>query len=601
MLRIARVRGYQFRVFGTVMSMSHSLCTTAELRQMTREQLLAYVIRHASANPASTSGKRDDRPLPGATTVPASAAGNGEEGKSKLSLLATAAAEHSGSEEAHACESVAKKRGRREFDMGRYGQRLIALKLNYEGWRFRGFAAQGTSEHDTVEGHLLTALERTRLIVSRDMCDYSRAGRTDVGVSASGQVIGVRVRSAVVPPSSGARELDYVKTVNSALPLGIRVSSWSPVCDGTAPLPHIYDGDPPVIRAYWARLTASLEAIDTDANTGTEIEERGREHMRVRRPGQKFSARFDAASRTYKYFFARSALNLDAMSEAAALFEGRHDFRNFCRIDPDVRNFERLLYSVQIRRSHDDAVVSTSSGSNTDSSNQVKDGEDNEFTMYYVLVRGQAFLWRQVRCMVAVLFDVGRGREMPGVVRELLDDASSGRGVFANGRPNYRPAPPTPLVLCECAYPPSVAWFGAIDISAGVDMVKSLQKTKPTRSLSSFERVDALVAQSWAMYAAQGAVTREMMRDHERMVATASAGASINASADGDGNGDSISNEHHARPALRRALMIDAENGRHIAYHAQALVHDDLVAVKRGRTVASSSAGTGASLHTSRV
>lgn len=46
-------------------------------------------------------------------------------------------------------------------------------------------------------------------------------------------------------------------------------------------------------------------------------------------------------------------------------------------------------------------------------------GED----MFYFEVCGQAFLWHQVRCMMAVLFLVGRRLEEPEVMSLLLSSA----------------------------------------------------------------------------------------------------------------------------------------------------------------------------------
>jgi tRNA pseudouridine38/39 synthase len=51
----------------------------------------------------------------------------------------------------------------------------------------------------------------------------------------------------------------------------------------------------------------------------------------------------------------------------------------------------------------------------------VADGNEDGYSMYRLKLIGQAFLWHQVRCIVAVLFLVGRGREDPSIVNELLN------------------------------------------------------------------------------------------------------------------------------------------------------------------------------------
>ncbi|EOD34272.1 hypothetical protein EMIHUDRAFT_201974 [Emiliania huxleyi CCMP1516] len=83
----------------------------------------------------------------------------------------------------------------RPFDMSRYGQRWVALRVAYIGTRYHGMQyAEGV---ETVEGVLFEALTKTRLIADRDSCGFSRGGRTDRGVSALGQVVALRVRSSV--------------------------------------------------------------------------------------------------------------------------------------------------------------------------------------------------------------------------------------------------------------------------------------------------------------------------------------------------------------------------------------------------------------------
>eukprot|EP01053_Blabericola_migrator_P012267 Blabericola_migrator_1__12266@NODE_765_length_6607_cov_284_868043_g545_i0_p5_GENE_NODE_765_length_6607_cov_284_868043_g545_i0NODE_765_length_6607_cov_284_868043_g545_i0_p5_ORF_typecomplete_len114_score2_78PseudoU_synth_1/PF01416_20/63PseudoU_synth_1/PF01416_20/0_018_NODE_765_length_6607_cov_284_868043_g545_i0416757 len=49
-----------------------------------------------------------------------------------------------------------------------------------------------------------------------------------------------------------------------------------------------------------------------------------------------FDARFHCLYRAYKYFFPTTGLNLDLVRAAASQFLGEHDFRNFCKIDPQT-------------------------------------------------------------------------------------------------------------------------------------------------------------------------------------------------------------------------------------------------------------------------
>ncbi|OQS05203.1 tRNA pseudouridine synthase, partial [Thraustotheca clavata] len=192
------------------------------------------------------------------------------------------------------------------FDFSRYETRHIALKFSYAGEKYAGFARQDHMEH-TIERYLIDALARTRLVEDFNNCGYSRCGRTDAGVSALGQVIGVIVRSNVpkgatildgktiddILPNKPFRvqlkdgtiktltELDYATSMNSSLPQDIRIYGWAPA------------------------------------------------------PEAEWSARFSCVGRVYRYFFHRRRMNLERMQEAALLLEGAHDYRNFCRLDPN--------------------------------------------------------------------------------------------------------------------------------------------------------------------------------------------------------------------------------------------------------------------------
>ena len=71
---------------------------------------------------------------------------------------------------------------------------------------------------------------------------------------------------------------------------------------------------------------------------------------------------------------------------------GVSDFRNFCKIDgsKQITNYKREVLSANIIHLRDD--------------------------FYIFDLKGSAFLWHQVRCMMAVLFAVGQKLEAPSIV-----------------------------------------------------------------------------------------------------------------------------------------------------------------------------------------
>nr|XP_032801411.1 tRNA pseudouridine(38/39) synthase [Petromyzon marinus] len=196
---------------------------------------------------------------------------------------------------------------RRPFDFSRHNRRHVLLKLAYLGWDYHGYAAQDNTRN-TVEEQLFEALDKTRLVESRQAANYHRCGRTDRGVSAIDQVVSITLRSnlaqgkgviptpnADVPP--GATELRYAHILNKVLPRDIRVLCWAPVEAG-------------------------------------------------------FSARFDCSRRRYRYWFPRGRLDIVAMRAAALGLVGSHDFRNLCKMDVanGVVGFRRTVISADVRR-----------------------------------------------------------------------------------------------------------------------------------------------------------------------------------------------------------------------------------------------------------
>lgn len=134
----------------------------------------------------------------------------------------------------------------RPFDFSIYHQRHIALKFSYFGEEYYGLARQANT-NETIEHYLFQALVLTKLIPPETIGfpkSFSRCGRTDKGVSAYGQVIGITVRSKILlsdrkytnsnqlPGTGSEEEIDYCLYLNRVLPSTIRYVSIEP---------HIFD------------------------------------------------------------------------------------------------------------------------------------------------------------------------------------------------------------------------------------------------------------------------------------------------------------------------------------------------------------------------
>lgn len=130
-----------------------------------------------------------------------------------------------------------------------------------------------------------------------------------------------------------------------------------------------------------------------------------------------FSARFNCLTRTYRYFFPRGDLDVALMNTAAQRFVGTHDFRNLCKMDVanGVTNFQRTILNAEVQPVERDITK-----------------QQDPFQMYQFEVTGQAFLYHQVRCMMAILFLIGQRLEKPEIIDELLDIENNPR------KPQYR-------------------------------------------------------------------------------------------------------------------------------------------------------------------
>lgn len=131
---------------------------------------------------------------------------------------------------------------------------------------------------------------------------------------------------------------------------------------------------------------------------------------------EHFDARFSCIYREYKYFFCQKNMDIDRIKQACKKLIGLHDFRNFCKRDESFKvskeneddeeegqqNFMRRVFNFSVEPVH---------------INQT----NLQLSMWMCVIRGSAFLWHQVRCMMAVLFIIGRGLDDDSVIDLLFD------------------------------------------------------------------------------------------------------------------------------------------------------------------------------------
>ena len=311
---------------------------------------------------------------------------------------------------------------RKPFDFSLHPRRKIALRFTYAGWEYGGLAYQaGPTPLPTVEGVLFDALVQTRLIDGTkgfEGCEWERCGRTDRGVSGAGNVISLWVRSAI-PQDTPTQEGD-VSGPSFSISRDVPSSETIPMPSGTKKeLRYISVLNrvlPPTIRVVaWSPVTPT------------------------------FSSRFACKYRHYKYFFHSRDFDIPRMQDAASRLIGEHDFRNLCKLDASkqITNFRRTILQASI------------------SPARVEGKADLDGVWMFDL-KGTAFLYNQVRHIVAILFLVGSRLEHPSLMTALLNvDRERPYPAFKEGepippivdrKPEYQMADGLPLVLWDCAY-----------------------------------------------------------------------------------------------------------------------------------------------------
>lgn len=181
-----------------------------------------------------------------------------------------------------------------------------------------------------------------------------------------------------------------------------------------------------VFRAVNARLPESVRVLRVDDAA----------------PG--FHARFDARAKVYRYrlwngwamhpferryawHIPAPALDVEAMSAAARLLEGTHDFQSFQGTGAQTHTTVRRLFSSRVVTANAEAAtgadltVAGVLGQSTFGSDR-EAAADGRLIVYDVC--GEGFLRHMVRAIVGTLVEVGHGRMTAAQIREVLASRS---------------------------------------------------------------------------------------------------------------------------------------------------------------------------------
>ena len=158
---------------------------------------------------------------------------------------------------------------------------------------------------------------------------------------------------------------------------------------------HLTKPIPPknLVRALNSRLPESvriLKAAYAKAEFDARLSTKGKEYRY-----QLYQADILPPHLAPYWTFCHRPLDLAAMRAAAAHFVGTHDFLSFAaNPNRELETTVRTIFSFEVRKAGH---------------------------RYTFIVRGDGFLYKQVRSMVGFLISVGKGNEKPAAVKELLD------------------------------------------------------------------------------------------------------------------------------------------------------------------------------------
>jgi tRNA pseudouridine38/39 synthase len=408
--------------------------------------------------------------------------------------------------------NINKKKERTNNNKNKYRTRHIALQFCYDGTQYSGYAQNiGKDDDKSVERTLFAALEKTNLLISppndehvlggkeqglynnnsnssnisssaRSAAKYSRCGRTDKGVHAHGQVIALHLRSAFHPLAQRIVPNGYDNSNNNSSN-DEEMQPQTLMLDEEELPKNSFDSLTCLVPTSTKSTTKSnnkSSSTTATPSTTTTMEQKtiteldypkilnGVLPSSIRILGwcpvsSQFSARFSCSNRTYRYYFPhRTNLDLSCMAKGLQYMMGRHDFRNFCKMNCEqVYNFERVIISGTIISPSlsyhvDESTVRVVAATCPTNKKEEEEMEQQQISssssstscrdMCHIEIVGQAFLWHQIRCIMSILFYIGRKQEVPEIVHELLDVTTN------PAKPAYDMASETALVLHHCEY-----------------------------------------------------------------------------------------------------------------------------------------------------
>ncbi|MFO7952316.1 MAG: tRNA pseudouridine(38-40) synthase TruA [Bacillota bacterium] len=215
--------------------------------------------------------------------------------------------------------------------------------ITYDGTNYSGFQSQSNAV--TIQEKLEKALE----LIYKQPVKIKGAGRTDSGVHARGQAANFLAPFRIMP-----EKLPYA--LNALLPPDVVVTAAEEVAE-----------------SFHARYNAQRKVYSYTLDRAV----------------------FPQVMRRFYSWHLPEVLDLQAIRQAAQLFEGTHDFGKFQASGSGVTDTVRTLFQVQLK-------------------------ELPEEKLMVILFEGNGFLYRMVRLITGTLIRAGRSRLDPGEIEKAL-------------------------------------------------------------------------------------------------------------------------------------------------------------------------------------
>lgn len=209
--------------------------------------------------------------------------------------------------------------------------RNLMITIEYNGANFSGWQKQQNKR--TIQEEM----ENAFFNLTAEKVEVEASGRTDKGVHAIGQVVSVKT-------SNKMPVKNFKRALNDLLPNDVFVKKVKEVDDN-----------------FHARFSAKRKTYRYDVKVGGD---RG-------------------AIKNQLMAFYPYEVDLEKMLDASKLLIGKHNFKGLCSADTSVKNFDREIYDVKIK----------------------KHGK-----MFHFYITGSGFLYNMVRIIVGTLLEIGRGK-----------------------------------------------------------------------------------------------------------------------------------------------------------------------------------------------